>query len=124
MYLRTPTCISDHPSVIIDSDAMFNETEMFSYSSLRGRASARGARTGAVDRDRDPTERERDRESIFRLRERRLVYWGNVILVHLKMANHILDPGFQNVPLSLLLCIVWNWLRGVLLLIILRMKST
>ena len=37
---------SDHPSVIIDSDAaMFNE-DMFSYSALRGRASARGTRTG------------------------------------------------------------------------------
>ncbi len=77
MYLtQSIACISDHPSVIIDSDAMFNETEMFSYSSLRGRASARGARTAAVDRDRDPTERERDRESIFRLRERRYVHPG------------------------------------------------
>ncbi len=37
---------SDHPSVIIDSDAaMFND-EMFSYSALRGRPAARGARTG------------------------------------------------------------------------------
>ena len=37
---------TDHPSVIIDSDAaMFNE-DMFSYSALRGRASARGARAG------------------------------------------------------------------------------
>ena len=39
---------TDHPSVIIDSDAaMFNE-DMFSYSALRGRAAARGARTGQM----------------------------------------------------------------------------
>lgn len=35
---------SDHPSVIIDSDAMFNE-DMFGYSTLRGRTSGR-ARSG------------------------------------------------------------------------------
>ncbi len=39
---------ADHPSVIIDSDAMFSE-DMFSYSSLRGRAAARGARTGLCE---------------------------------------------------------------------------
>ena len=35
---------SDHPSVIIDSESMFNE-DMFGYSSLRGRNS-RSARSG------------------------------------------------------------------------------
>ncbi|XP_076437649.1 E3 ubiquitin-protein ligase UBR5-like [Babylonia areolata] len=51
----------DHPSVIIDADAMFNE-DMFSYSSLRSRSVTR-----RLDRDR---ELERDRE-IFRIRDRR-----------------------------------------------------
>ena len=35
---------SEHPSVIIDSDAMFNE-EVFGYSTLRGRTVTR-ARSG------------------------------------------------------------------------------
>ncbi|KAL8591738.1 hypothetical protein ACOMHN_032280 [Nucella lapillus] len=51
----------DHPSVIIDADAMFNE-DMFGYSSLRSRSVTR-----RLDRDR---ELERDRE-IFRIRDRR-----------------------------------------------------
>ena len=59
---------SDHPSVIIDSDSMFNE-DMFGYSSLRGRTSSR-ARSGERDRDAD-RDRDRDRESIFRIRDRR-----------------------------------------------------
>ncbi|CAH1775507.1 unnamed protein product [Owenia fusiformis] len=54
---------SDHPGVIIDADAMFSE-DMFGYSSLRTRPSSR-SRT-AVERDSD-----RERESIFRLRDRR-----------------------------------------------------
>ena len=37
---------SDHQSVIIDSEAMFNEN-MFGYSALRGRTSQR-ARTGII----------------------------------------------------------------------------
>ncbi|XP_070184197.1 E3 ubiquitin-protein ligase UBR5-like isoform X2 [Littorina saxatilis] len=52
----------DHPSVIIDADAMFGE-DMFGYSSLRSRSVTRSR----LDRDR---ELERDRE-IFRIRDRR-----------------------------------------------------
>lgn len=37
---------SDHPSVIIDADAMFSE-DMFGYSSLRSRSGSRG-RTGKL----------------------------------------------------------------------------
>ena len=37
---------SDHPSVIIDSDAMFGE-DMFGYSTLRTRSTSRG-RSGMV----------------------------------------------------------------------------
>ncbi|XP_071034360.1 E3 ubiquitin-protein ligase UBR5 isoform X5 [Parasteatoda tepidariorum] len=54
---------SDHPSVIIDADAMFSE-DMFGYSTLRNRSGSRG-RSG--DRER---EGERERDSMFRLRER------------------------------------------------------
>lgn len=46
---------ADHPSVIIDSEAMFGE-DMFGYSTLRGR-----------NRESD---RDRERDSIFRIRER------------------------------------------------------
>ncbi|XP_054724980.1 E3 ubiquitin-protein ligase UBR5-like isoform X2 [Uloborus diversus] len=55
----------DHPSVIIDADAMFSE-DMFGYSTLRNRSGSRG-RSG--DRERD-SDRERDRDTMFRLRER------------------------------------------------------
>lgn len=55
----------DHPSVIIDADAMFSE-DMFGYANLRNRTGSRG-RSGDQDRDRD---RDRDRESMFRVRER------------------------------------------------------
>ncbi|EEC00482.1 ubiquitin protein ligase edd, putative, partial [Ixodes scapularis] len=57
----------DHPSVIIDADAMFSE-DMFGYANLRNRTGSRG-RTGEPlsDRDRD---RDRDRDSLFRVRER------------------------------------------------------
>ncbi|XP_064474178.1 E3 ubiquitin-protein ligase UBR5-like isoform X2 [Ornithodoros turicata] len=48
---------SDHPSVIIDADAMFSE-DMFGYANLRNRAANRG-RTGDQERD-----------SLFRVRER------------------------------------------------------
>lgn len=37
---------SDHPSVIIDADAMFSE-DMFGYSTLRSRSGSRG-RSGTV----------------------------------------------------------------------------
>ena len=36
---------SDHPNVIIDSDALFNE-DMFGYSALRGRSGTSRARSG------------------------------------------------------------------------------
>lgn len=55
----------DHPSVIIDADAMFSE-DMFGYANLRNRTGSRG-RSGEQDRDRD---RDRDRDSMFRVRER------------------------------------------------------
>lgn len=55
----------DHPSVIIDADAMFSE-DMFGYANLRNRTGSRG-RSGDQDRDRD---RDRDRDSLFRVRER------------------------------------------------------
>ncbi|XP_046357083.2 E3 ubiquitin-protein ligase UBR5-like isoform X2 [Haliotis rufescens] len=60
---------SDHPSVIIDADAMFNE-DMFGYSSLRSRGSGTRSRLGERDRDLD---RDRERESIFRIRDRRRI---------------------------------------------------
>ncbi|GFU25773.1 e3 ubiquitin-protein ligase UBR5 [Nephila pilipes] len=56
---------SDHPSVIIDADAMFSE-DMFGYSTLRNRSGSRG-RSGERERDGD---RDRDRDTMFRLRER------------------------------------------------------
>ncbi|GBL96595.1 E3 ubiquitin-protein ligase UBR5 [Araneus ventricosus] len=56
---------SDHPSVIIDADAMFSE-DMFGYSTLRNRSGSRG-RSGERERDGD---RERDRDTMFRLRDR------------------------------------------------------
>ena len=91
---------SDHPSVIIDSDAMFNE-DMFGYSNLRGRTSGR-TRSGncftllthphngdcsfrmycmlfisdvcllvSGERDRDvDRDHDRERDSLFRIRER------------------------------------------------------
>lgn len=37
---------SDHPSVIIDADAMFSE-DMFGYSTLRNRSGSRG-RSGTL----------------------------------------------------------------------------
>ncbi|GIX75673.1 hypothetical protein CDAR_406353 [Caerostris darwini] len=55
----------DHPSVIIDADAMFSE-DMFGYSTLRNRSGSRG-RSGEREREGD---RERDRDTMFRLRER------------------------------------------------------
>ncbi|XP_060590431.1 E3 ubiquitin-protein ligase UBR5-like [Ruditapes philippinarum] len=58
----------DHPSVIIDGDAMFSE-DMFGYSSIRSRGSGARSRLGErTDRDAD---RDRERESIFRIRDRR-----------------------------------------------------
>ncbi|XP_050027437.1 E3 ubiquitin-protein ligase UBR5 isoform X3 [Dermacentor andersoni] len=67
----------DHPSVIIDADAMFSE-DMFGYANLRNRTGSRGRSavrpfvsaprpSGDQDRDRD---RDRDRDSMFRVRER------------------------------------------------------
>lgn len=56
----------DHPSVIIDADAMFSE-DMFSFAGLRSRASSRGRTVGERDREQD---RDRERESVFRFRER------------------------------------------------------
>ncbi|KAJ8321996.1 hypothetical protein KUTeg_000467 [Tegillarca granosa] len=58
---------NDHPSVIIDADAMFNE-DMFGYSSLRNRGSGTRSRLGDRTRDLDI---DRERESIFRIRDRR-----------------------------------------------------
>jgi E3 ubiquitin-protein ligase EDD1 len=55
---------ADHPSVIIDADSMFNE-DMFGYSTLR----RSGARSRSGERE-SPAERG-ERESMFRLRERR-----------------------------------------------------
>ncbi|BFZ21562.1 hypothetical protein BsWGS_24601 [Bradybaena similaris] len=55
--------VHEHPSVIIDADAMFNE-DVFGYSSLRNRGSGTRSRLG--DR-----ERELDRDSIFRIRDHR-----------------------------------------------------
>ncbi|KAH3897177.1 hypothetical protein DPMN_021362, partial [Dreissena polymorpha] len=57
----------DHPSVIIDSDTMFSE-DMFGYSSIRSRGSGTRSRLGERS-DRDAAERERD--SMFRIRDRR-----------------------------------------------------
>ncbi|KAK6168099.1 hypothetical protein SNE40_021993 [Patella caerulea] len=58
---------TDHPGVIIDADAMFQE-DVFGYSSLRNRASGTRSRLGERDRDSD---RDRERDSIFRIRDRR-----------------------------------------------------
>ncbi|XP_077989768.1 E3 ubiquitin-protein ligase UBR5-like [Glandiceps talaboti] len=66
---------NDHPSVIIDADAMFSE-DMFVYGS-RNRPSSRGAlgRSAvpilllSTERDRDSNER--DRDPVFRVRDRR-----------------------------------------------------
>lgn len=69
---------ADHPSVIIDADAMFNE-DMFGYSQARGRSSSSNRRSSERS-----TERERssavgepggaDRDNIFRWRDRQ--YFG------------------------------------------------
>ncbi|GFO10305.1 E3 ubiquitin-protein ligase ubr5 [Plakobranchus ocellatus] len=58
--------VHEHPSVIIDADAMFNE-DVFGYSSLRNRGSGTRSRI-AGDRER---ELDRDRDSIFRIRDHR-----------------------------------------------------
>nr|XP_006821041.1 PREDICTED: LOW QUALITY PROTEIN: E3 ubiquitin-protein ligase UBR5-like [Saccoglossus kowalevskii] len=70
---------SDHPSVIIDPDAMFSE-DMFVYGS-RGRPSSRGSLGRSVpilllstERDRDGSDRERD--PVFRVRDRRWLDTG------------------------------------------------
>ncbi|XP_059176788.1 E3 ubiquitin-protein ligase UBR5-like isoform X3 [Physella acuta] len=55
----------EHPSVIIDADAMFNE-DVFGYSTLRSRGSGTRSRLGDRERDLD-----RDRDSIFRIRDHR-----------------------------------------------------
>ncbi|XP_055998190.1 E3 ubiquitin-protein ligase UBR5-like isoform X2 [Ostrea edulis] len=57
---------SEHPSVIIDADTMFNE-DVFGYSTLRSRTSGTRSRLGDRDRDLD----RESRESIFRIRDRR-----------------------------------------------------
>lgn len=57
---------SEHPSVIIDADTMYNE-DVFGYSTLRSRASSTRPRLGDRDRDLD----RESRESIFRIRDRR-----------------------------------------------------
>ncbi|XP_052085872.1 E3 ubiquitin-protein ligase UBR5-like isoform X2 [Mytilus californianus] len=59
---------SDHPGVIIDADAMYNEDVFGYYSTLRSRGSGTRSRLGDRDVDLD---RSRERESIFRIRERR-----------------------------------------------------
>lgn len=59
---------SDNPSVIIDADAMYNEDVFGYYSTLRSRGSSTRSRLGDRDIDLD---RSRERESIFRIRERR-----------------------------------------------------
>ncbi|KAK6960404.1 E3 ubiquitin-protein ligase UBR5 [Biomphalaria glabrata] len=55
----------EHPSVIIDADAMFNE-DVFGYSTLRNRGSGTRSRLGERERD-----LERDRDSMFRIRDHR-----------------------------------------------------
>ncbi|CAL1532111.1 unnamed protein product [Lymnaea stagnalis] len=55
----------EHPSVIIDADAMFNE-DVFGYSTLRNRGSGTRSRLGERERELD-----RDRDSIFRIRDHR-----------------------------------------------------
>ena len=64
---------ADHPSVIIDADAMFNE-DMFGYAQARVRTSSTNRRSTerTVDRDRSSADTERD--NIFRWRERQ--YFG------------------------------------------------
>ncbi|XP_062606641.1 E3 ubiquitin-protein ligase UBR5-like isoform X3 [Saccostrea cucullata] len=57
---------SEHPSVIIDADTMFNE-DVFGYSTLRSRTAGTRSRLGDRDRDLD----RESRESIFRIRDRR-----------------------------------------------------
>ncbi|XP_078331394.1 E3 ubiquitin-protein ligase UBR5-like isoform X2 [Crassostrea virginica] len=57
---------SEHPSVIIDADTMYNE-DVFGYSTLRSRTSGTRSRLGDRDRDLD----RESRESIFRIRDRR-----------------------------------------------------
>ncbi|GFS00247.1 ubiquitin protein ligase E3 component n-recognin 5 [Elysia marginata] len=57
--------VHEHNSVIIDADAMFNE-DVFGYSSLRNRGSGTRSRIGDRERELD-----RDRDSIFRIRDHR-----------------------------------------------------
>ncbi|XP_052763231.1 E3 ubiquitin-protein ligase UBR5-like isoform X2 [Mya arenaria] len=60
----------DHPSVIIDGDTMFSE-DMFGYSSIRSRGSGTRSRIGAGCTDREGGDRDRERETMFRIRDRR-----------------------------------------------------
>lgn len=66
---------ADHPSVIIDADAMFNE-DMFGYSQARGRSSSSSRRSSerTTDRDRSSGGEPGDRDNIFRWRDRQ--YFG------------------------------------------------
>ena len=64
---------ADHPSVIIDADAMFNE-DMFGYTQARGRSSSATRRSSERTVDRDRPAGEADRDNIFRWRERQ--YFG------------------------------------------------
>ena len=60
---------ADHPSVIIDADAMFNE-DMFGYAQSRVRSGSSSRRSTERTSDRDRSTSEADRDNIFRWRER------------------------------------------------------
>ena len=64
---------ADHPSVIIDADAMFNE-DMFGYSQARGRSSSAARRSSERSTERERGSAEPDRDNIFRWRDRQ--YFG------------------------------------------------
>ena len=64
---------ADHPSVIIDADAMFNE-DMFGYAQARVRSSSTTRRSTERSVDRERSTAETDRDNIFRWRERQ--YFG------------------------------------------------
>ena len=63
---------AEHPSVIIDADAMFNE-DMFGYAQARVRSSSANRRSSERTLDRERTS-EADRDNIFRWRDRQ--YFG------------------------------------------------
>ena len=63
---------AEHPSVIIDADAMFNE-DMFGYAQARVRSSSANRRSSERTLDRERSS-EADRDNIFRWRDRQ--YFG------------------------------------------------